>query len=165
VYGLFGSFRVARTTLPADLAYNALLPILAIALDTILSPVTRVWATNASLITEVDAWFVHLRTDSEILLTLEAMACTDPSLGPELLVEVTGHDRVLRAEPMRQSIVVEALGSPPQAHGWWEDLDERYLALVRARDEHPDDGAGPRIREVWQAVQQSSASGQPVAIG
>lgn len=165
VYGLFGSFRVSRDTSPRDVPHNALLPLLGIALDVIRDPVVRVWATNATLMAERDAWFVHLRTASEILITLEALACCQPALGSELLIEVSGHDRVFRAEPMRQAVVVEPLGAAPAAHPWWEDLNERFLKLVMERDRQPDDGAGARLRAVWDALMRSGTSGQPVALG
>jgi len=165
LYGLFGSFRVSRETSPADVPLNALLPLLGIALDLIAEPVVRAWATNASLLAENDAWFVHLRTAAETLLTLEAIACCDPVQGSELLVEVTGHDRVLRAEPMRQAVVVERLGTAPAHQPWWEDLGERYLRLIAARHAHPADRAGSRLRAVYGAVMRSAKEGEPVAIG
>lgn len=165
IYGLFGSFRVSRATPAADVAPDALLPLVGVALDIIADPPARVWAANRSLMAAGDAWFVHLRTRNDILITLEALACCEPALGPELLVEVTGHDRVLRAEPMRQAVVVEASGASPAAYPWWEDLDERFLRNILARCAAPDDGLGERLRVVWDALSRSASTGEPVAIG
>lgn len=164
VYGVFGSHRLTRDTSAADLTRDGLLPLVALALDIVTDPVARVWATNPSLLAERDAWFVHLRTQSEVLLTLEALACTEPSAGPELLIEVTAHDRVLRAEPMRQAVVVEPLGKPAQHFPWWEDLNERFLKLVINRRQAGLRNDSHRLRTVWEAIQASAASGQPVAL-
>lgn len=165
LYGLFGSFRVSRETPGEALPTDALLPLIGIALDLIDDRITRVWATNCSLLANGDAWFIHLRTATDILLTLEVLACCAPGAAPELLLEITAHDRVLRAEPTRQSVIVEPLDRSATGHPWWEDLNERYLQLIIKRNEQPDDGAAARIRSVWSAMQQSAGGGEAVTLG
>ena len=138
-YGCFGSYRLPRETPPDVLTQEALAPLLEATLALIDSDVTRVWACRSSLLAENDAWFVSASCRDETLLTLEALAVADPARGPELLVEVTTSEQVLRAEPFRQAVRVERLGSATAAYPWWEDVAERYLATVVAASDAPRD--------------------------
>lgn len=164
VYGCFTSFRVARGTPADDVALGALLPAVAVTLDLLPSPIVRVHARRASLLAANDAWFVTLRCVDETLATIEALAVLDPAAGltRDLLVEVTASDRVLRAEPMRQSVVVEPLGAAGTIHPWWEDLNERFLKLVANRSSTSHNSAGTRLRDIWGAVQASAENGEPI---
>lgn len=166
VYGCFTSFRIPRGSSSDDAALRCLLPALAVTLDLLPSPVTRVHARRASLLTDADAWFVTLRHADDTIATIEALAVLDPAAGltRDMLVEVTASDRVLRAEPMRQAVVVEAIGAAGTSHPWWEDLNERFLKLVVQRAALPNDHAGSRLRAIWAAIQSSAESGQPVPI-
>jgi hypothetical protein len=166
VYGCFTSFRIQRGSSSDDVALRCLLPALGVTLDLLPSPVTRVHASRASLLTADDAWFVTLRHTDDTIATIEALAVLDPAAGlaRDLLVEVTASGRVLRAEPMRQSVVVEPLGAAATIHPWWEDLNERFLKLLVARAQQPAGSAGSRIRAVWAAVKQSADTGEAVSI-
>lgn len=166
IYGLFGSYRVPRGTAPDDVTNDALLPLLAIALEILDGDVTDVWARRASLLDEGDAWFATIHLGA-VILTLEAIATTDPPPpnSAELVIEVTGSDQVLRAEPFRQSVAVEQFGGPTQKHGWWEDAGERLLQRILELDEKPVHSNAQRLQAVWSAVLQSAESGQPVGLG
>lgn len=166
VYGCFTSFRIARGCASEDVTMEALLPAISLTLDLLHSPVTRVHARCDSLLASDDAWFVTLRLADETIVTIEALAVLDPAAGltRDLLVEVTASDQVLRAEPMRQAVVVEPLGAAGASHPWWEDLNERFLKLLVIRSSMPDDNAGSRLRAVWAAVLQSVSDRQPVVI-
>lgn len=166
IYGCFTSVRIARGHSGDVVSHNALLPAIAITLDLLTGDVERVHTSCMSLLDRDDAWFVTLRFTDETIATVEAMAVLDPEAGlsREMLIEVTASERVIRAEPMRQSVVVESLGAAGAAHAWWEDLDERFLKLVAQRSTQPHVDAGSRIRAVWSAIQQSAESGQPVAL-
>jgi hypothetical protein len=164
VYGLFGSLRVERGTSAEALIPNALLPLVALALDLLPGEVSRVWARRSSLFAEHDAWFVTLRLADDTIVTLEALASNAPGSGRELLIEVTGSEQVLRAEPTRQAVVVEPLERPASVHPWWEDLAERYLQLLATRADMPPDGSGPRLRAVWNALLRSDESGLPASL-
>jgi hypothetical protein len=164
VYGCFGSYRLPRSDSPKHVSYDALLPLLASTLQLLDRQVTRVWAQRSSLIQPDDAWFVTATLDDEALLTLEALAVTDAPGGAELLIEVTGAERVLRAEPLRQAVVVERVGAAPAAYPWWEDTAERYLAVVIAAAETPPTNTGSRLRSVWKAIAESATSGAPVTL-
>jgi predicted dehydrogenase len=144
--------------------YNALLPAVATTLDLLAGDITRVWGRHASLFATQDAWFVTLRFADETIASIEALSATEPAQGRELLVEVTGSERVLRAEPLRQAVVVERLGSAPAHQPWWEDVAERYLQLVQRRAEEPHGNAGSRLRAVWSAIQRSAEAGEPVRL-
>jgi hypothetical protein len=164
VYGCFASFRVSRGVSGDDLSYSALLPVTAVVLDLLPQPVSRVHARRASLLSADDAWFVTLRFGDDTIATIEALAVLEPAAGlsRDLLLEITASDRVLRAEPMRQSVVVSPIGGPSVAHPWWEDLNERFLALVAKRSTDPHNNAGSRLRAVWAALQQSAQTGEPI---
>ena len=164
VYGCYVSLRLPRGTSGEALAYNAVIPSIALALDLLPGNPTRLWAKRASLITDNDAWFVTIRFDDDIIATIEALATTDATPERELLLELTGSDRVLRAEPTRQSVVVERVGAKPIVSPWWEDLGERYLQLLTRRAGEPDRDSASRLRTVWDAAQQSGVSGEPVVI-
>lgn len=164
VYGCFTSFRINRGADATSVAYNALLPALAVAFDLLPGPITRVHATRASLLAENDAQFVTLRLADDTILTVEAMAVLDPADGinRDILVEVTASDRVLRAEPKRQSVVVESLGRAARVHPWWEDLNERFLRLLVERSSDPPTDAGSRLRSAWAAIETSVETGEAV---
>ncbi len=166
LYGCFTSFRIARGHDSESVAHNALLPALGVTLHLLPGPITRVHATRASLLAGEDAWFVTLRLADETIVTIEAMAVLDPDagLGRDVLIEVTGSDRVLRAEPKRQSVVVESLGASTRLHPWWEDLNERFLKLLAEQAATPPTQAGSRLRAAWTAIQKSAESGQPVVL-
>jgi len=163
-YGCYTSFRISRGSTTDEVAYNCLLPALAVTLDLFASPAQRIHARRSSLLSTDDSWFVTIRLEDETILTIEALAVLDPAatLDRDLLVEVTASDRVLRAEPMRQAVVVEPVGGVSIAFPWWENLSERFLKLVaeRAALQHPT--AGSRLRNIWEAVQESAESGMPV---
>lgn len=162
VYGCFGSYRVSRDASAEEVTYDALLPLLAYTLELFGSPITRIAARRASLFKPDDAWYVTIRLADEVLLTLEAMACTNPSATPEILVEITGSDQVLRAEPTRQAVTVEPLAGPPAQHPWWEIEAERLLHVIARPADGPLDPA--RLRRAWDAIKDAAASDNPVSM-
>jgi hypothetical protein len=165
VYGCFGSYRVPRGTDPEEVATDALLPLLAVILEILDGDVTDVWARRASLLAEGDAWFITLHLGA-VIVTLEAMATTDapPPDAAELLVEVTGSEQVLRAEPFKQAVKVAPLGAPAHSYGWWEPAGERLLQRILELDDRPVHGAAARLQTVWNAIQESASTGEPVAL-
>lgn len=165
IYGCYGSYRVPRGSDPEEVELDALLPLLAASLEIIDADVTDVWARRASLLEEGDAWFATIHMGA-VILTLEAMATTDapPPNSSELLIEVTGSEQVLRAEPFKQSIQVEPFNAPASRHGWWEDAGERLLQRIAALDERPVVSTVERLHATWNALQESAHSGQPVSL-
>jgi predicted dehydrogenase len=115
---------------------------------------------RASLLASDDAWFVTLRLADETLLTLEAMATRPAGAGPQVLIEITGSEQVLRVEPTRQSIVVERIDAPAQVHPWTEDEAERLLIYIANRP--TEIRSGERLREAWSAIEQSLERGAVV---
>ncbi len=160
IYGFFGSYRLERGATADELRDQALVPLLAYALDIFQSSVERVMVRRASLLASDDAWFVTLRLADETLLTLEVMAVRPSGAGPQILVEITGSEQVLRLEPTRQSVVVERTDAPSRALPWWEDEAERLLAYIAARP--TEIRSAERLREVWVAMEQSLESGAAV---
>jgi hypothetical protein len=166
VYGCFTSFRVNRGQDSEAVAFNALLPALAVTFDLVPGQVSRVHATRASLLADDDAWYVVIRLADATILTIEAMAVLDPAEGinRDILVEVTASERVLRAEPKRQAVLVETLGAAGRLHPWWEDLNERFLRLLAERAADPPTDAGSRLRAVWTAIQTSAETGEAISL-
>ncbi|CAN5700783.1 hypothetical protein BH23CHL2_BH23CHL2_10040 [soil metagenome] len=160
IYGFFGSYRLERGASPDELRDTALVPLLAYALEIFHSTVERVMVRRASLLACDDAWFVTIRLADETLLTLEAMAVRPTGAGPQILVEITGSEQVIRAEPTRQSVVVEPIDAPARALPWWEDEAERLLAYIAARP--TEIRSAERLREVWSAIELSVSSGAAV---
>jgi hypothetical protein len=162
VYGCFTSVRITRGASSETLLIDALLPALGMTLDIVSGDVARVWANRASLFAPDDAWFVTIRMRDQTLLTIEAMASEPEGSGRSILLELTAAARVLRAEPTRQSIVIETFDGALSTAPWWEDISERYLHLVKQRALLPHDSAGTRLRNVWEALMASASSGEPV---
>ncbi|MEZ4522021.1 MAG: hypothetical protein R3A46_10325 [Thermomicrobiales bacterium] len=160
IYGFFGSYRLERGASSDALRDEALVPLLAYALDIFQSAAERVMVRRASLLATDDAWFVTLRLADETLLTLEAMAARPAGSGPQVLVEITGSEQVLRVEPTRQSVVVERTDAPASALPWWEDEAERLLQHIASRP--TEIRSAERLREVWSAVEQSLESGTAI---
>lgn len=163
VYGCYASMRVPRGTSPDALVAGAVGPILAVCRDLLPQPVARVWARRAALFAPDDAWFITLRLADETIVTIEALASGAAS-SREILIEVTGSERVLRAEPTAQGIRVEPLAREPMIWPWWEDLAERFLALVNRRAATQQWLNGDDLRAVWQAAHRSAVSGEPVEL-
>lgn len=166
MYGIFCSLRVSRERRGQRVQLAALLPALAVSLYLAPSEVVRVQATRASLLQDGDAWFVLLRLADETLLTIEAMATLPSEAGPELLLEVTTENLVLRAEPARQAVQVHPDGGATTSSVWVEDPAERYLRAVADHwtPELPELGAGTRLRTVWRAIEASGDAGQPITL-
>lgn len=166
VYGLFVSLRVSRERRGQRAQVAALLPALSLSLFLFSNEVVRVQATRASLLQEDDAWFVHLRLADETLVTIEAMATLPSDASPELLVELTGADAVLRAEPTRQAVQVQPDGAAATSTLWVEDPAERYLRAVAAswQPDLPALGEGTRLRTVWRALHASIDAGAPITL-
>lgn len=163
VYGCYASMRVPRGTSSDALMAGAVGPILAVCRDLLPQPVTRAWARRASLFAPDDALFITLRLADETIVTIEALASGAAS-SREILIEVTGSERVLRAEPTAQGIRVEPLGREPMIWPWWEDLAERFLALVNRRAATQQWLSGDDLRAVWDAIQHSADTGNPVDV-
>jgi hypothetical protein len=164
LYGIYASMRIPRGSSADLVAFNAALPIVGVVLDLLPGNVTRAWAQRASLVAENDAWFITLRCDDEVIATIEAMAVIDGTPSREMLIEVTASDKVLRAEPTDQAVVVERIGSAPTTHPWWEDMPERFLKLVARRADDAPNNAGATLRAVWTAIQQSATTGEPANV-
>lgn len=163
LYGCFGSYRGHRGIDPEHVAVDGLLPLLSATLEIIQGNVTRVWARTASLLADNDAWFVTVCV-GDVIVTLEAMATANPTSSTELLIEVTGSDRVFRAEPTRQAITIAPNNGPVDTIGWWEDAGERFLQRVLRLESDPMTGSANRLRQTWYAVQESARSGSAVVM-
>jgi hypothetical protein len=136
-YGVFAAHR-----LPANFAgelEEALTDLLVFVASLIDSSLVRVSATTSALgRQETAGWFIIARFADDTIATIEVSAVLPESDQPdgELLVEVTGSDVVLRAEPERQSVVVNG-GDGLQKSPWYAEPPEFLLsrALAITQDE------------------------------
>ena len=161
IYGCYASMRIPRGSNEEQLLAGAVGPILAVCRDLLPAPVARAWATRASLFGENDAWFITLRLADDVIVTIEALASAGAS-AREILIEITGSERVIRAEPTAQGIRVEPLGGEAMVWPWWEDLAERFLALVDHRAAAGRWLDGDDLRSVWEAIHRSADTGEAV---
>ncbi len=137
-YGVFAAHRLPRNAVQ-DLE-PALCDLVVYVASLIDSPLVRLSATTSNLDTSsTAAWFLLARFADDTIATIEvgAMLPEADDAGGELLVEVTGSDAVLRAEPERQSILVNRSGG----HEWmaWyaaapEFLLRRAVSLLKLPD-------------------------------
>lgn len=148
IYGCSGAYRLPRGSTPEEVEHEALLPLLAVVLEILDTDVTDIWCRRASLLDEGDAWFLSLHF-GPVVVTLEAMATVEDD-AEELVIEVTGSDRSLRAEPFLQ----------PQP-----DAGERLLRRIATLDTTPVRSPASRLHVAWNAIQESARTGQPVTVG
>lgn len=148
IYGCSGAYRSPRGSSPEEVEGEALLPLLAVVLEILDTDVTDVWCRRASLLDEADAWFLSLHF-GPIVVTLEAMATVEDD-AEELVIEVTGSDQTLRAEPFIE----------PQ-----DNAGERLLRRIANLDSTPVRSPASRLHQAWNAIQQSAVSGEPVKLG
>lgn len=147
IYGCSGAYRLPRGSSPEEVEREALLPLVAVVLEILDTDVSDVWCRRASLLAEADAWFLSLHL-GPLVVTLEAMATVEDDV-EELIIEVSGSDRSLRAEPFIQ----------PQ-----EDAGERLLRRIAALPTTPTRSPASRLHRAWAAIQQSALSGEPVKV-
>ncbi len=147
IYGCFGAYRLPRGSSPSEVEREALLPLLAVVLEILDTDVTDVWCRRASLLDEADAWFLSLHF-GPIVVTLEAMATVEDD-AEELVIEVTGSDQTLRAEPFLE----------PQ-----DDAGERLLRRIATLDSAPVRSPVSRLHRTWAAIQESAVTGEPMKL-
>jgi predicted dehydrogenase len=162
-YGLYAAHRLPRGSAGAFTA--GVSGLVTLALEVIEAPPVRVQATRAAF-GDDEAWFLLLRFDDDTIATLECSAVLPPG-GPEsgnLLVELTGSDAVLRAEPGRQSLRVTATDGRQSAYDWAPNPAGPLLQHALEVLERPAPLTQARIVDVLRAVRESAASGEPVRI-
>lgn len=126
-YGIFAAHRLPRGL--AAVVDESLCDLLVYITSLIERPLVRLSATTSTLGgSATSAWFILARFADDTIATIEAGAMlpdADDSNG-ELVVEVTGSDAVLRAEPERQSVVVNG-NEGYQRQAWYADPPEFLL--------------------------------------
>ena len=127
-YGVFAAHRI-----PVNFASeleDALFNLLVYVASLIDSPLVRVSATTSELGGQTTAaWFIIARFADDTIATIEVTAVLPESDQPngELVVEVTGSDAVLRAEPERQSVMVNG-SNGLRKFPWYAEPPEFLLA-------------------------------------
>lgn len=135
-YGVFAAHRLPVNF--ADELEDAVSDLIVYVASLIDSPLVRVSATSSNLGGQEPAGsFIIARFADDTIATIEVSAILPGSDQPngELFVEVTGSDAVLRAEPERQSVVVND-GNGLRKFPWYAEPPEFLLsqALSIARE-------------------------------
>jgi predicted dehydrogenase len=163
-YGLYVAHRLPRSS--AGIFAGGVSGLVALALEVIDSPPVRVQATHASYDGSGESWLLLLRFDGDTIATLECSAVLPPG-GPEsgnLLVELTGSDAVLRAEPSRQAVRVTGAEGRQIARDWAPNPAGPLLQHALAVLERPAPLPQARIVDVLRAARESAGSGEPVSL-
>lgn len=164
-YGLFALHHLARSAAAA--VDDTLADLLHYALEVLESPVVGVYARRSALFgDQADAWHAILRLADETLVTLEVVACL-PVSWPEperLLVEATGSDAVIRAEPTRQVVTASDRAGLTRGVPWRPDPSVGYLEAALARLEQPDSPSELRYLEVLSALLAAATEQQAVRL-
>jgi hypothetical protein len=135
-YGVYAARRLPRNF--GDDVRHALADLVVYVSSLIDSQLERIQVTRSDQ-NGTPAWFILARFNDETIATIEVGAMLPDAESPEgeLLVEVTGSDAVLRAEPERQSIFVFG-NAGVQRQSWYAEPSEyllRYaVQLVQSRE-------------------------------
>lgn len=163
-YGVFAQLQRRRdAAVTLDEMFAALLHYVLSTLD---GAVVVAYACRSALCgPRDDAYHAVLRMEDETLVTLEAAAVL-PESWPEderVVVEATGSDAVVRAEPTRQAILVSARDGSTRAVPWVPNRTVGYLDAVLDDWGRPDPARELRYLDVLAAC-QSVAPGGGVAV-
>lgn len=165
-YGVFASYRVSQPV--ADPFGDLGVSLLAVVADLLDGPIARAQVTKAALHgKDPDAWFVIAKTQSGLIATIEfgRLLSTNSSLEQQLIVEATGSERVLRAEPTRQAVTIKMSNGRTRESGWWAPLATGFFQSVLSAVKQPDSAREDRLLSLVAAVRQAEKSGQPVTTG
>lgn len=164
-YGLFATYRVRQGT--PGLIDDAGVPLLHLATDLIDAPFVRVHVTPAQLFSDdVDAWFVVAAAADETVATIE-IAASLPVHAPapeQILIEATGSDAVLRAEPTRQRVTVYNQDGRASERGWWPDLGDSFVEAAISDSIEPNADRETSFLRFLAALYRSLETGDPVDI-
>jgi hypothetical protein len=131
-YGVYAAHRLPRNS--SDQLSESIADLGTLVTSLVDSPLNRVSTTEAPF-----GWFVLARFADDTIATIEVSAVLPEVHEPngELLVEVTGSEAVLRAEPERQSVIVNG-NAGYQRMPWYagpeETLLNHALRLLQQRD-------------------------------
>jgi hypothetical protein len=161
-YGFFGAFRFGEV--PGGEFGERGAALMHYAYDTIGEPIEQVQTTRTALFSPTrGAAFIIARAASGLLLTLEFAASLHPG-EEQILIEATGSDAVLRAEPTRQSVLISGK-SGTREQPWWISRGPGFVAAalsaIRTRDTARELG----YLDFLAAVRQSADAGQALPVG
>ena len=162
LYCIYGSRRLGRGAETASVLTEGLAPLASYILAVVPQPVVRVWATNTSIESQDDGWFLTLRFADDLIVTLEALAVADPSTGGGTQLEIGGGDRGGGWGPTRQAVRGGRPGQATRLEPRGEDGAERLLEVIASGD--GPIVQGQRLRAVWQAMLHSASSGQAIVV-
>lgn len=164
-YALFAAHRVRQGAEPVFDGVG--LPLLHYAIAVLGEVPVAAQVTRASLFgDDPDAWFTILRCADGTLATIEFAASLPPAAAADeqILVEATGSDMVLRAEPTRQAVLVAARDRTNHERGWWADLAPRFTEAAIAAAQQPDAAREVAALRLIDAVRRSAETGQPLDV-
>jgi hypothetical protein len=157
-YGVYAAHRLPRNFV--DQLDETLADLTVLVASMIDSPLKQLSATMTPF-----GRFVLARFDDETIATIEVSAVLPPADEPngELLVEVTGSDAVLRAEPERQSILINSSGRVSR-QAWYAEPSEFLLSTALASvNGSPSDASTSALR-LSQHLREASASEHSITV-
>lgn len=166
-YSLFASYRLPQHD-PARLA-EAVPSMMHYVCSVLGELPVRVQVTMARLFGEqADSSFSLLRFGDGTVATVEVAACLPDSapIMPEILVEASGSEAMLRAEPTRQAVQVWSDRGRSGSYGWWVDPAEGFTEL--ALSAFASDSAVNSWETDWPcllvAIRKAVETGQPADV-
>lgn len=163
-YGVFAAHRLPRNA--ADLVPACLCDLVVYVCSLVESPMVRLSATASTLGGKTTAaWFLLVRFADDTIATIEVGALlpdADESTG-ELLVEVTGSEAVLRAEPERQAVIT--VGSDGlQRQSWYAEPSEWILTHAVKLLESSSAPQQRSLSNIWTLLHEAARSIEAVEV-
>jgi hypothetical protein len=157
-YGVYAAHRLPRNY--TDRLNESVADLGTLVTSLIDSPLGRV-----SAIATPFGWFILARFDDETIATIEVSALLPEADEPngELIVEVTGSEAVLRAEPERQSVITNG-NDGFQRQRWYADPPEFLLSSALAIVNRDVGDASISALRLVQYMREAAASDNAIAV-
>lgn len=156
-YGIYAAHRLPRNHAGrADAALNDLVSFVAALGD---GRVEHVRATSADLGESTTGWFVLARFVSGTIATIEVSPVLPDADEPhgEVLIEVTGSEVVLRAEPERQSVEVRA-STGVRSYPWYAGPEPSLTGAAMDLLEHGSLDDQMAILDLTRSIEPAAQS-------
>jgi hypothetical protein len=162
-YGVFAAHRLPRNY--AGNLDNALNDLLVYVCTLIDSRLIRVSATLIETEGSSAGWFILARFADDTIATIEVGAFLPRAEDPngDLLIEVTGSEAVLRAEPERQSVIVNG-DAGYQRLPWYADPSQSLLRCAHEILDRDDSDQHVSAFELIRHVGAAASSDEAISL-
>lgn len=161
-YGLYASHRFGPV--PGGAFGERGEALLHYAYDVAGEPIEMAQTTRRALFGDrPDAAFVIARAAGGLLMTIEFVAALGDG-EEQVLIEATGSEAVLRAEPTRQAVLISGTSGTRQ-EPWWSSPGPGFLAAALSAIRTRDPARELAYLDFLAAVRQSADSEQALSLG